>query len=108
MITIIFVYIFFCLFPIFLFLLFILILIELNFNLFHFFLFIQLFHSILFYFCFCFVLFFQLPNYLICLNRFSLLAHLVFYVTFVSNFQLLLVVYNTVKPVLSGHPRGML
>ena len=39
-------------------------------------------------------IFFQLPNSLICLNRFSLLAHLVFYITFVSNFQLLLVVYN--------------
>ena len=50
-------------------------------------------------FCYLFIIFillifFQLPNYLICLNRFSLLAHLVFYITFVSNFQLLLVVYN--------------
>ena len=35
--------------------------------------------------------FFSLPNHLICLDRFSLLAHLVFYITCVSNFQLLLV-----------------
>ena len=36
----------------------------------------------------------QIPNSFICLNSFSLLAHLVFYITFVSNFQLLLVVCN--------------
>ena len=36
-------------------------------------------------------IFFQSPNYLIYLNRFSLLAHLFFYITSVSNFQLQLV-----------------
>ena len=38
-------------------------------------------------------LFSQLPKYLICLKCFPLLAHLGFYVTFVSIFQLPLVNY---------------
>ena len=42
-------------------------------------------------FIYLFIYFFQSPNYLICLNRFSLLAHLFFYITSVSNFQLQLV-----------------
>ena len=48
-------------------------------------------HFYLFLFYFIILFFFQLPNYLICPNCFSLLAHLVFYITFVSNFHPLLV-----------------
>ena len=61
-------------------------------HLFLIFLFMYLFiYFILFYFISYIFLFFQLPNYVVCLNRFSSLAHLVLYITFVSNFQLLLV-----------------
>ena len=67
-----------------------------------FFIYFQYFYFLIIYFkfkllvyiifiLFYYIIFFQLPNYLICPNCFSLLAHLGFYITFVSNFHLLLV-----------------